>query len=59
MGRRRLEKRNTRKLIRSGGGRSVSVTVPIEMIRKLKWRVGQKIVIKRVGEKIIIEDWKK
>ena len=57
MTRRKLEKKNTRKIIRLG--KSVAVTLPIDMIRKLKWRKGQKVVAKRRGGKITIEDWKK
>ena len=55
MGRRRLEKKNTRKLIKLG--KSVAVTLPIDMVRKLKWRKGQKVVAKLRGKKITIEDW--
>ena len=55
MARRRLDKKNTRKLIRLG--KSVAVTLPIDMVRKLKWRKGQKVVAKLRGQKITIEDW--
>jgi len=58
MARRKLEDRATRKLLKSNGG-SYSVTLPIEIVRELKWRDKQKLVIKKVGDKIIIEDWKK
>ena len=57
MSRRKLEDKNTRKLLRLG--KSIGVTLPIEMIRKLKWRKKQKITVKLKGKKIIIEDWKK
>ncbi len=29
---------NIRKLTRMGGGRSIGVTLPIEMVKELKWR---------------------
>ena len=58
MARRNLEDRNIRKLTRTGGGKSISVTLPIEYIRQLGWRDRQKVVIKKSGQKLIIEDWK-
>ena len=58
MSRRKIENRNTRKLLKTSRG-SVMVTLPIEIIRELKWRGTQKVTIRKSGEKIIIEDWKK
>jgi len=57
MSRKKLEKRNVRKLTRTGGGRSISVTLPIDEVRKLKWKDRQKVVVRRVGNKFIIKDW--
>jgi len=57
MARRKLADRNVRKIIKNGS--SLSVTLPIEMARKLKWREKQKVVVKLRGKKITIEDWKK
>lgn len=59
MARKKLSERNVRKLTKMGGGRSLGLTLPIEMIRKLKWRARQKIMVKLRGRKITIEDWKK
>lgn len=59
MSRRKLTERHIRKLSRVGGGASIVVVLPIEMIRELKWRNKQKVVVKKEGERIIIEDWKK
>jgi len=56
MARRSLKNRNTRKLAKTGGG-SIAITLPIEMIRNLKWRDKQKVVVRQYGKKIIIEDW--
>lgn len=58
MARRQLEDRNIRKLTRVGGGRSITVTLPIEMIRELGWREKQKVVVKKWGKGMVIEDWK-
>ncbi len=58
MARRKVGKEQTRKLQRTGEkGGSYMVTLPKELIEQLKWRKGQKVVVSRVGEKLIIEDW--
>lgn len=59
MARSKLGERNIRKLTKTSGGKSFSVTLPIEMIRNLKWREHQKVVVTQKGKKLIIEDWKK
>ncbi len=58
MARKKLEERNIRKLTRTGGGKSISVTLPIDMVRELKWRDRQKVVVTKHGKGLIIEDWK-
>ena len=58
MARQKLEDKNIRKLGKSGQ-KSITVTLPIEIIRELKWRDGQKVVVKKRGDGIIISDWKK
>jgi hypothetical protein len=58
MGRRKRENFNVRSLIKNGSG-GIGVTLPIDEIRKLHWKSRQKVVIKRSGKKLIIEDWKK
>ena len=58
MARRKLGEQNIRKLQKVGNG-SVSVTLPIELVRELKWREKQKVVIRRRGKGLVIEDWKK
>ena len=58
MARRKLSEINTRKLQKSSG--SYYLSIPIEIIRSLKWKEGQKLVVKKLGRtKIVIEDWKK
>ncbi|NCN52813.1 hypothetical protein GW943_03340 [Candidatus Parcubacteria bacterium] len=59
MARKSLEERNIRKLTRTGGGKSISLTLPIEFVRELKWRDRQKVTVRKSGSKFIIEDWKK
>lgn len=59
MARRILEERNIRKLNKVGRGRTIAVTLPIELIRELGWREKQKVVVKKRGSGLLIEDWKK
>jgi len=54
--RRKLDERNTRKLGKRDG--SYYVTLPIEMVRELKWRQGQKVEFRKKGKELIIKDWK-
>ena len=56
MSRRKLKDRNVRKLTRIGNN-SVGLTLPIEIIRELRWREKQKVVVHKRGNKIIISDW--
>jgi hypothetical protein len=55
---RKLNKQHIRKLGRVAKGSSFFITLPIEMIRDLKWRGKQKLIVKKKGKKLIIEDWK-
>lgn len=57
MPRRILEERNIRKLCKTSGG-SVFVTLPIEMVRELKWRKDQKVVVTKKGKILTIKDYK-
>ena len=59
MARKKLGERNIRKLTRTGGGKSISVTLPIDVVRELGWKDRQKVVIKKRGNGFLIEDWKK
>ncbi|HPF02312.1 MAG TPA: AbrB/MazE/SpoVT family DNA-binding domain-containing protein [Bacteroidales bacterium] len=59
MTRRKIDQRNIRSLTKVAGGSSYSVTIPIEYIRKLKWREKQKLEVKLCRDRIIISDWEK
>ena len=48
-----------RKLTITGPGRTYYLTFPREMIKALRWKKGEKKIVRREGGKIIIEDWKK
>ncbi len=57
MPRRKLENRNVRKIFKSG--KAYCVTLPIEMIRELGWKEKQKVVFKKRGKGLKIDDWTK
>ena len=57
MARRKINERNIRKLMKLSGGGSYGITLPIEMIREFGWRERQKLVVRKNGKKLIIEDW--
>lgn len=58
MGVRKRENHNVRSLNKNGGG-SIGLTLPIEIVRELKWKSKQKVVVTRRGNTVIIKDWKK
>jgi antitoxin component of MazEF toxin-antitoxin module len=53
--RRKLKDRNIRKIYALGN--SLGLTLPREIISELKWRKGQKLVVKKRGKGILISDW--
>ena len=56
MGVRKAGEQSTRTILQNSTG-TYMVSIPIELVRELKWKRGQKVVIKRTGKKIYIEDW--
>lgn len=58
MARRKINEREVRKLQQTKG--SYTITIPIELVRKYKWKERQKLVVESFGkDKIVIKDWKK
>ncbi len=57
MARRKNEDDCIRKLAKSGG-KSISVTIPIEIVRELGWREKQKVVVKRIRGGVEIKDYR-
>ena len=55
---RKEEDKNVRKLSKVGNT-SIGVTLPVEMVRELGWRLKQRVVVKRVHGGVEIKDWKK
>jgi len=58
MTRRKMEERHIRSLTKVSSGTSYAVTIPIQYIRKLKWRAKQKLEVKLYQDRIIVRDWK-
>ena len=53
-------KRQIRKLTKVGGGGSYSLALPVEIIRKFKWKERQKltVTVDLKNKKLVIRDWK-
>ena len=56
MTRRELQDENIRQIQKSK--RSYYITLPIRYVRELRWKETQKLVVKKEGKKLIVEDWK-
>ena len=57
MGRRSMEDHHVRNLMKTSGGSTYIVSLPVEIVRELKWQAKQKLVVERYGEGILIKDW--
>ena len=56
----KLADKNIRKLTRMGrAGVSLGLTIPIELVKELKWKEKQKVKVKIDRKRLIISDWKK
>lgn len=56
MGTKRIGQEQQRTIVQNSTG-AYSVTLPVGLVRELGWRKGQKVVIKRHGKKLAVEDW--
>lgn len=54
---RKIEEQNVRKLYKHAS--SYAITLPIAIVRALKWQERQKLVVELKGDRVIINDWKK
>ncbi len=54
---RKTGEKNIRKLTRVGKS-SIAVTIPVEMLRELKWKERQKVILALKNGQITINDWK-
>ena len=53
-----MPKEFIRKVVKNGRN-SHYINIPKDILRKLKIKERQKLVVKRMGKKIIISDWEK
>jgi len=53
---RKASEKNTRKLVRMGNI-SLGLTIPKDILFELGWKENQKVVVKKRGKGIIVEDW--
>ncbi len=53
---RKYAQKNIRKLIRLSG--SVVVSLPAEYVSELKWKHGQKVVVRKQGRHLIVKDFR-
>jgi bifunctional DNA-binding transcriptional regulator/antitoxin component of YhaV-PrlF toxin-antitoxin module len=56
MTRRQVEDENIRKIQKIK--RSYYVSLPVRIVRRLRWQEGQNVVVEERGKDIIIKDWK-
>jgi bifunctional DNA-binding transcriptional regulator/antitoxin component of YhaV-PrlF toxin-antitoxin module len=56
---RNLSEKNIRKITKMGKGRTMGITLPIEILDKLNWKEHQRVIISLKGKTINIKDWKK
>lgn len=61
MSRRKIEDKNVRSLVKTSGGRSYGITLPIDAVRLFRWKNRQKLqlTVDTRKKRIIIEDWEK
>lgn len=57
MGAKKSGQQSIRNITKNSTG-TYQVSLPIDEVRKLGWKEGQKVVIKKRGETLVIVDWK-
>ena len=55
---RRKEIKTTIRYLQKTGKYTYYVTIPKKAIDEIGWRAKQKVVVRRVGKRFVIEDWK-
>lgn len=58
MTQKKQEEKNVRKIQKQANG-STTVTLPADLLRELKWKPKQKVVVRKRGSAILIENWVK
>ena len=54
---RKLKNKNIRNIQKHQ--KTYYVTLPVELVENIGWKEKQKVVVKKKGKKITIQDWKK
>lgn len=49
---------SNKRILQKNNTGTYTVTVPIELVRQLKWQDGQKLTLAKRGKSIVISDWK-
>lgn len=60
MARRNIENENVRSITKTSNGKTYTITLPVDVIRRWRWKNHQKVTltIDEKKKRIIIEDWK-
>lgn len=58
MANRGSDERHIRKLGKTGGGKTYMLTVPIEYVRQLGWKEGQKLTVHIDKDRLVVSDFK-
>ncbi len=56
MTRRKVGEENVRKIQKMR--RSYYVSLPVNIVRRLRWQEGQNVTVENRGKEIVIKDWK-
>ena len=57
MGARKAGEQQIRNITQNSSG-SYQISIPKQLVSELAWRQGQKVTVTRVGDRLMIEDWK-
>lgn len=57
MGARKAGEQEVRNITSNSSG-TYQISIPKQLIAQLQWRQGQKVTVTRVGDRLMIEDWK-
>ena len=52
-----MDNRQIRKIAVTGPYGTYFISLPKKMVKELKWKKGEKKVVRQEGNKIVIEDW--
>jgi len=53
-----MESYEVRKLTVTGQYDTYYITLPKKVIKALKWKKGEKKVVRQEGKRIVVEDWR-